>query len=123
MYELIKRNDFVFTTRYEKPGGSDDDTMVTFLGNKFFSKLGNIMYSLKISDILYTYLMGKTDSFRKLKIESDDFRFCVELPIKMQINNMNYECLPSYELKRIAGKKKVNAFKDGFDFDGNDKTI
>ncbi len=114
MYELIKTNDFVYTTRYEKPGGSDDDTIITFLGNKFFSKLGNIMFSLKISDILYTYLMGKTDSFKKLKIESDDFRFCVELPIKMQIHNMNYECIPSYEFKRIAGRKKVNAFKDGF---------
>ena len=27
---------------------------------------------------------------------------------------MKYECIPSYELKRIAGRKKVNAFKDGF---------
>ena len=27
---------------------------------------------------------------------------------------MKYESIPSYELKRIAGNKKVNAFKDGF---------
>ena len=27
---------------------------------------------------------------------------------------MSYTSLPSYEKKRIAGKKKVNAFKDGF---------
>ena len=27
---------------------------------------------------------------------------------------MQYKCIPSYEYKRIAGKKKVNAFKDGF---------
>ena len=114
MYELIKSNDFVYTTRYEKPGGSEDDTVITFLGNKFFSKLGNILFSLKITDILYTYLMGKTDSFKKLEVKSNDFRFCVELPIKMQINKMNYVSLPSYELKRLAGKKKVNAFKDGF---------
>ena len=58
--------------------------------------------------------MGKTDAFKKLNIKSDDFRFCVELPIKMEISNMQYECIPSYEYKRIAGKKKVNAFKDGF---------
>ena len=32
----------------------------------------------------------------------------------MEISNMQYECIPSYEYKRIAGKKKVNAFKDGF---------
>jgi len=32
----------------------------------------------------------------------------------MQISMMKYKCLPSYERKRIAGKKKVNAFIDGF---------
>ena len=58
--------------------------------------------------------MGKTNSFKKLNIESNDFRFCVELPIKMQLSNMKYKCIPSYEHKRIAGEKKVSAFKDGF---------
>ncbi len=114
MYNLIKNNDFVYTSRYEKTGSSEDDTLITLIGNKIFSKLGNIFFSLKISDILYTYLMGKTQSFKKLNIESNDFRFCVELPIKMQISNMKYKCIPSYEHKRIAGEKKVSAFKDGF---------
>tara|TARA_B100001939_G_C16763620_1_gene539408 strand:+ start:99 stop:770 length:672 start_codon:yes stop_codon:yes gene_type:complete len=114
IYDLIEKNDFVFTSRYENPGGSEDDTLITLIGNKIFSKLGNIMFGLKISDILYTYLMGKTESFKKLKIKSDDFRFCVELPIKMQLNGMSYECIPSFESKRLAGRKKVNAFKDGF---------
>ncbi len=114
LYKLIKKYDFVYTTRYEHPGGSEDDTLITFIGNKIFSKLGNIFFSLKISDILYTYLMGKTESFKKLNIKSNDFKFCVELPIKMEIANMKYNCIPSYELKRIAGRKKVNAFKDGF---------
>jgi glycosyltransferase involved in cell wall biosynthesis len=114
MYQYIKENDFIYTTRYEEPGGSEDDTIITFIGNKFFSKLGNILFSLKISDILYTYLMGKTSSYKSLNIQSNDFRLCVELPIKMQISLMKYKCLPSYEKKRIAGKKKVNAFKDGF---------
>ncbi len=114
LYSLIQDNDFVYTTRYENNGGSEDDTLITYVGNKFFSKLGNILFSLRISDILYTYLIGRTSSFNLLDIKSNDFRFCVELPIKMQSLNIKYECLPSYEKKRIAGKKKVNAFIDGF---------
>ena len=114
MYDLMQENDFIYTTRYETGGGSEDDTIITFIGNKFFSKLGNILFSLKISDILYTYLMGRTSSYKSLEVLSNDFRFCVELPIKMQIALMKYKCLPSYEKKRIAGKKKVNAFIDGF---------
>ena len=114
MYELIKNNDFVFTSRYLLNGSSDDDTLITFVGNKFFSKLGNILFNLEINDILYTYVMGKTDSFKKLKINSNDFKFCVELPIKMEITKMRYTSIPSHEKKRIAGKKKVNAVFDGF---------
>ena len=114
IYKQMQENDFIYTTRYETGGGSDDDTIITFIGNKFLSKLGNLLFSIKISDILYTYLMGRTSSFKSLQIQSNDFRFCVELPIKMQISLMKYKCLPSYEKKRIAGKKKVNAFKDGF---------
>ena len=114
MYNLIGNNDFIYTSRYLPDGGSDDDTIVTFIGNKFFSKLGNLLFSLKINDILYTFLMGKTDSFKKLNINSNDFKFCVELPIKMQIANMKYTSMSSFEKKRIAGVKKVNAVKDGF---------
>ncbi len=114
MHKLIQTHEFVFTTRYEKPGGSDDDTIITYIGNKLFTKLGNVFFSLKISDILYTFVMGSTESFKILNITSKDFKFCVEMPIKMEMANMKYFCLPSFEKKRIAGNKKVNAFKDGF---------
>ena len=107
-------NEFVYTSRYLKNGGSEDDTIITYVGNKIFSILGRILFSLKINDILYTYVMGSVESFRKLNILSNDFRFCVEMPIKMAVSKMIYCSIPSYEKKRIAGKKKVNNFKDGF---------
>ena len=115
MIDKCKNNDLVFATRYEKPGGgSDDDTIVTLIGNKIFSFLGNFLFDLKISDILYTYILGKTISFKKMKLESKDFRLCVEIPIKAKKMKLKYLCLPSYERCRIAGVKKVNAIKDGF---------
>ena len=107
-------NDFVFASRYLKGAGSDDDTITTYIGNKIFSFLGKILFSLDLSDILYTFVMGNTFKFKELDIKSNDFRFCVEFPIKIKIFGMSYTSLPSYEKKRIAGKKKVNAFKDGF---------
>ena len=110
MYNLVQNFDFIYTTRYENPGGSEDDTIITYIGNKIFTKLGNIFFSLKISDILYTFIMGKTKAFNQLDIISNDFKFCVELPIKMEMKKMNYKCIPSFE-KRIV--EKVNAFIDG----------
>ena len=113
MYDLIFNYEFIYTSRYLKNGSSDDDTIITYVGNRIFSFLGQFLFSLKINDILYTYLMGKTKSFNNLNIKSNDFRFCVELPIKMQSAGMKYTSIPTYEKRRIAGKKKVNAFKDG----------
>ena len=109
-----KNNDFVFASRYLSGGGSDDDTIITYIGNKIFSLVGRLLFSLNLSDILYTYVLGKTSKFKELNIKSNDFRFCVEFPIKIQISNMDYTSVPSYEKKRIGGKKKVNEIKDGF---------
>ena len=57
MLELCKNDlDFVFASRYLDEGGSDDDTLLTKVGNFIFSTIGNIFFSLKLSDILYTFL-------------------------------------------------------------------
>lgn len=106
--------DLVFGSRYITGGGSDDDDLVTFTGNKIFTFLGNILFSLNLSDILYTYILGKTNSIKKLSLKNKDFRICVEIPIKAKKYNLKYKTLPSMERKRIGGKKKVSAIKDGF---------
>ena len=106
--------DLVFGSRYITGGGSDDDDLVTFTGNKIFTFLGNILFSLNLSDILYTYILGKTNSIKKLSLINKDFRICVEIPIKAKKHNLKYKTLPSMERKRIGGKKKVSAIKDGF---------
>ena len=58
--------------------------------------------------------MGNTLKVKNLNLENKDFVFCVELPIKAKRNNLKLISFGSYERKRIAGKKKVNAFRDGF---------
>jgi len=114
MKQIEKNNtDFIFASRYEKKAGSKDDTIVTFIGNYFFSLIGKIFFKLGISDILYTFVVGNTSKAKSLNILSKDFRFCVELPIKAKRKNFKIDVFPSFERKRIAGKKKVNAFKDG----------
>lgn len=111
---LCKQNDLVYGSRYQKPGGgSEDDDIITLVGNYFFTFLGNFLFNLKITDILYTYILGKTSSFKKLNLQNSDFRICVEMPIKSKFLKLRYICTPSYERKRIGGKKKVNPLKDG----------
>ena len=109
----INKN-FIFSSRYMKAGGSDDDSLLTFIGNKIFTFIGKIFFKLKISDILFTYIMGETYKFKRLKLKNSDFRICVEIPIKIKKNNFKYISIGSFERKRLGGVKKVNEFRDGF---------
>jgi len=110
----LSNSDFIFASRYEKLSGSDDDTIITFVGNYIFTYIGKIFFNLNITDILYTFVIGKTNKAKELNLSCRDFTFCVELPIKAKKANMNLTTIPSKERRRIAGKKKVSAFKDGF---------
>ena len=80
---------------------------LTLMGNYFFSFLCKILFRLNISDVLFTYVMGKTNAFKSLKLLSNDFTFCVELPIKAKFKSFKMYDFPSYERPRISGKKKV----------------
>ncbi len=116
MYDhAIKGNaDFIFGSRYMNGALSEDDTIVTLIGNKIFTFIGKIFFSLPISDILYTFVLGNTQKANELKLKEKSFSFCVELPILAKRSNHKLISVPSHERARIAGKKKVNEFKDGF---------
>ena len=105
--------DFVFASRYEKDCGSEDDTLITLVGNYIVTFLGKFFFKLKITDILYTFVMARASCAKKLRLTAKDFSFCVELPIKAQRASYKICTSKSFERSRIAGKKKVNAFKDG----------
>ena len=114
MYLKAKSNNFVFASRYNYNAGSDDDTILTLIGNKIFSFIGNTFFKLKINDILYTYILGESILFKKLNLTQSDFRICVEIPINIESKKFTYTTNSSFERSRFKGEKKVNEFTDGF---------
>ena len=114
MYSILQKDyDLIFGSRYQKGAGSEDDTLVTLVGNYIFTYLGKIFFGLNITDILYTFVVGKTKETQDLQLKSKDFSLCVELPIKAQRQGLKILSTTSFERKRIGGEKKVNAFRDG----------
>ena len=58
-----------FCSRYEKEGGSEDDTVITYIGNKFFTGFCNLLFKLNLTDVLFTYVMGSTKAFKNSRNE------------------------------------------------------
>ena len=113
LIKLSKNNDFIFGSRYKGVGGSDDDDAITFIGNKIFTFISNFILRIKLSDILFTYVLCDVEKFNNLNLKNDDFKLCIELPVKVKKNNFSYVDLEMFERKRYDGKKKVNVIKDG----------
>lgn len=105
----------IFGSRYEKNAKSLDDDLITRFGNYCFTFLGNLFFSLKITDLLFTYIVAEKKTFEQMNLKSNDYCLCVEIPIKSKKMNFSYSTYPCIERKRLAGKKKVKAFKDGLE--------
>ena len=114
MLELSKKFDHVFCSRHLNNAGSDDDTFLTFIGNKILTLTGKIFFNMKLNDILYAYYLSDIAKVNKLKLKQQDFTIALELPLKIKNFNQTYSEIPSKERKRISGKKKVREFVDGF---------
>lgn len=115
MFDKVKKKfSFIFASRYMSGGGSFDDTLLTLVGNKIFTLIGKIFFKLKLTDILFTFILGEKKKFQNLNLKSFDFRLCVEIPIKIQKRGFSYSSIACIERSRFADKKKVNELKDGF---------
>ena len=110
---LQKKYQIIFGSRYEKNAKSYDDDILTRIGNFGFTLVGNLLFSLKISDILFTYIVAEKQIMEKMNLKSNDYCLCTEIPLKTKKMNFKYTTHPCIERKRFAGKKKVKAFKDG----------
>ena len=116
MLNLIEINNYsiVFGSRYEKNAGSFDDDLITRIGNFFFTSFGNLLFNLKITDILYTYIVCVKKDINDLNLISNNYNLCVEIPLKSKVKKLNYCCYPCIERSRIADQKKVKPFRVGF---------
>ena len=114
MFALSKTNDFIFGTRYKGNSGSEDDSLLTYIGNKIFSFICRNFLNIRLTDVLYTYVLCNTKKFNSIKFKNSDFRLCVELPYNVSKKSFRYTEISMFERRRLAGEKKVNEFKDGF---------
>src|SRR5262249_6680917 len=68
-------------SRYLQERGSDDDTLVRYVGNKAFTFLFRAMYQVEISDALFFYAAIRREVVRAVTATSPGFEYIVEFLI------------------------------------------
>tara|TARA_B100000767_G_C19719717_1_gene516690 strand:- start:675 stop:1367 length:693 start_codon:yes stop_codon:yes gene_type:complete len=114
MVDKMNQNyDFVFCSRYLGGQVSEDDTLITKIGNIFFTSFVRLFFKINTTDVLFLYFMTKTDNLKTINCKMFDFRICIEILVKAY---RSFNCVEifSYEKKRLFGESKVNKFLDGF---------
>jgi len=106
--------DFIFGSRYGNKGSSEDDDIITLIGNYIFTFMSKYILKINLSDILYTFVLCNVAKFNSIEFKKKDFRFCIELPHQVNLNNFTYTEIYMNERRRYAGNKNVNVLKDGF---------
>lgn len=105
--------EYVMGSRYINNLKSEDDTIIRYIGNRFFTWLTNLIHGTSVTDSLYTYNAIPKRAFLKIKARSKGFEYCTEILVRAKRAGLKFAEVPSPERQRLAGKTKVNAFWHG----------
>jgi hypothetical protein len=105
--------DVVKGSRYCVGGGSEDLTLVRSAGNIWLTRLANVLYGARWTDLCYGYIALRRSVVDLLGLEADGFEIETELCVNAIRVGLRIAEVPSYELNRRSGVSKLSAPRDG----------
>lgn len=112
--EALKQGaDFVKGSRFIVGGGSADMTMLRRVGNLFFIKITNILFSVDFTDLCYGYMAFWRDILDDLHVHDVGFEIETALCIAAVSGRLKISEIPSFEKQRLHGISKLHPFRDG----------
>jgi glycosyltransferase involved in cell wall biosynthesis len=80
-----------------------------YLGGRFFSKVANLLYGTRLTDLPTCYKMVRTDIIKNLNLKSQGFEFCPELTAKLAKHGVKIKEIPiSYQPRSKKQGKKIS---------------
>jgi glycosyltransferase involved in cell wall biosynthesis len=110
---LLDGADFAKGSRYLPGGGSDDITRLRSFGNRCFSRLVNMFFGTRYTDLCYGYNAFWRDTLDRLTVDCDGFEIETLINIRIARAGLVVREVPSYEQSRIHGVSNLNAVRDG----------
>ena len=105
--------DFAKGSRNLEGGGSADITRLRSLGNLALTRLVNLLFRSRYSDLCYGYNAFWADVLDKLALDADGFEIETQLNLRAVRARLGVVEVPSYEDSRIHGVSNLNAVRDG----------
>ncbi|MEV0402921.1 glycosyltransferase family 2 protein [Actinoallomurus sp. NPDC050550] len=105
--------DVVKGSRYCVGGGSDDLTRLRRAGNLWLTRLANMLYGVRWTDLCYGYIALRRSVVDRLGLAADGFEIETELCVNAITTGLRIAEIPSHEFDRRSGVSKLNARRDG----------
>lgn len=105
--------DVVKGSRYCVGGASDDLTRVRRAGNLWLTRLANVLYRARWTDLCYGYIALRRSVVGRLALRADGFEIETELCVNAITAGLRIAEVPSHEYDRRSGRSKLHARRDG----------
>jgi len=107
--------DIVIVSRYLDWAKSEDDDLVTAFGNWLFTRLYNIMFGQRVTDLLVIYRAFKRTLIEELKVNHKAIAWQTQLMAKAAKNGKRIGEIPGDEPDRIGGVRKMHPIRNGLE--------
>ncbi len=116
LIEKIKEGyDLVIASRYRDGAKSDDDDVLTAIGNWGFTKLINLLFGTAYTDALCGYRAYRTKSFETLGLDVAHLSWVIQSSIRFATYGYRVGEIGADEKKRMGGVRKMKPFKTGLE--------
>lgn len=105
--------DMAIVSRYLDGAKSYDDNAITAFGNWFFTKLINVLFGAKCTDVLVMYRAYKKGLEKMIEGETNNNSWGSLMLIRAIKNKLKIGEIPGDEPPRIGGKQKMNPLTYG----------
>jgi len=104
---------FAKGTRFAPGGGSQDITRLRRLGNASLTRLVNVLFRTKYTDLCYGYNAFRAECLPHLDLDCNGFEVETLINVRLAKAKLRVTEVPSFEHARISGVSNLNVVRDG----------
>ena len=105
--------DFAKGTRYGPGAGSQDITRIRSAGNIALTRIVNVLFGTRYTDLCYGYNAFWSRCLPVLDVDCSGFEVETLINIRASVGGLRIAEVPSFEHSRITGVSNLNAVRDG----------